>query len=127
MALTLSDATIREPKAEIRFDGAGQVTDSVYRLDGGSMQVALGNEGIELNLLEAIPNVRAANGGYFKAAVRGDLNRWRGWIGQFVEVPAAWQVGGAASASARVRITPQLIEADSATATIKAARFQGAD
>ena len=126
LALTVNGTTIREPNAEIHVDGAGQVSDSIYRVNNGAMHVALGDERIDLELLEAIPNLRTMQTGYCRLALHGDLNRWRGWVGHFAELPAAWQVGGNADASARIRLTAKVLEADSLVTTVKALRFKGA-
>jgi translocation and assembly module TamB len=126
LSVGVGGSTIREPKLQVRLNGSGRISDSAYRVDVAGLHLSAGSEGLDLDLLEPMPHLPASEGGFFKASLRGDLNRWRGWLGQMVEIPAVWQIGGVANASARIRVTAKCVEADTLTAAIKEPRFKGA-
>jgi translocation and assembly module TamB len=124
--VALGSRSLREKDLRLTIDAVGRVKGPAYRLETGGLHLFSGTDHVDVDLLEPIVDLAYLRSGYVRLGLHGDLNRWKSWAGQVAGLPAEWQAGGDADASARLRLTPESLDLDSAIATLNNLRFVGA-
>ena len=117
---------LTEPKLSVAFSTAGKLSPGAVRLDTGSVDLKVGDDGCEFALLEPIANAKQPTTGKVSAKLSGDLGRWRTRIGEFAPIPERYLFGGNAAIAGTVQFEPGKIVVDPLTIAIDNARFKGA-
>ncbi|MFL5342094.1 MAG: hypothetical protein ACJ8F7_18265 [Gemmataceae bacterium] len=116
---------VQEKDIQLRFEAVAAPQGTSYRVANAGVYLNSGGEGIDLTLLEPL-DLQKLGSASVRLALRGQLSRYRGWLAPFAGLPAQWQLGGAADASARLRFSPQAVELLDAQAVLRDFRFVGA-
>ena len=113
---------IQEKEIALRLDAAGVVQNNSFAIASAGLRVNSGSEeiGVELASPHSLRQLKELNA---RLTMRGALSRWRTRLTPFVELPAGWQMDGAADASARLHLSSQAIELVEAQGTVRDFRF----
>ena len=117
---------VTEPKLTVNAAATGRHTPGgPVRLDTLTANVAAAGDRAEVQLVEPVADLRSARTGTVRAAVEGDLARWRGRTAPFYALPADWVIGGTGPVRAVAALTASGVTVTDMAADLSHARFVG--
>lgn len=120
-----SGVLVSDPNLEVSGTAEGDARDGLVRVEAGHGSVTAGTDTVVLTLLEPIADVRAFSSGKASVALTGDLNRWRGRVGQLVGWPKEWEIGGTATQLTGVVTLGKVISAEKVKLAVTNAHYRG--
>jgi len=116
----------REDRLTVRLDLVGD-SDAldVYHVDAAGLHILAGQDGIDLDLLEAITNFSALHTVSARVRIHGDLTRWHGRLRSVTGLLDGAQLAGQVDLDGRLRYQGDAVRLDDIKVTGHAIQFQG--
>jgi hypothetical protein len=115
----------REDRLTVRLDLVGEPAGASYRLSAGGLHLLAGQDGVDIDLLEPIPDLGAPHAARVRVRVHGDLARWQARLGSF---GARWdgvRVAGQVEFDSRLRCGQEAVEFEDLKVAGRDVRFVG--
>jgi hypothetical protein len=117
---------LAEKLLTLKASAAGTwVAHGPVRVETGSAGLVIGDDTLDAQLLEPVPDAKKAAGATLAVKLGGDLGRWAARVRDVAPFPP-YQFGGATTARGTARVAADAVRVDDLVIGIQQARFRGA-